>query len=80
MITPIPKLLAVERKPVKTVVEVLEKALVDAKSGELRSVAVVGDCGVTYYHDAGWEDYGILLGLLARQMHRINLAKDMEAL
>ena len=80
MMKPVRSLREVERKPVRVVVDALENALKEAKSGELRSVAIVGDCGTTYYLDAGWENYGVLLGLLSRQIHRINLAKDMEAL
>lgn len=64
-------------KPDEQVVKALEDALELARSGELRSVVVVGDLtGNMLYRVCGMENGVVLLGHLSRAVDAVNKALD----
>ena len=64
---------------VPNVVDCLESALELAKSGELRSVVVVGDLrGERLYSYCGMEDRVLLLGHLANAIHSVLSASEED--
>ncbi len=67
----------VDATPVPEVVACLETAMALAQSGELRSVAVVGDLtGHLHYRHSGMSDRIALLGHLANATHSVLKAGD----
>ncbi len=61
----IPQLRDASSSPVTEVVAALEHALVEARSGALRNVVIVGDlAGNTYYGNCGMDNRILLLGYL----------------
>lgn len=67
------KIVPVKARPVPEVVDALEAALEMARSGELRSIALIGDrpTGNVFYSDWGLENNMRLIGLLTYVRHRL---------
>jgi hypothetical protein len=65
---------------VEPVVEALEQALEEARAGNLRNVAIVGQrsSGNMYYTNWGLENNIFLLGHLTRIQHQIQTVIDSE--
>ncbi len=70
----------IKSRPVPEVVEALELALEDARSGALRNVAIVaeGSENNSLYTCFGVEDNMVMVGLLERVKLRILLDTDFE--
>lgn len=69
------QLKAASPEPNQSVIRILEAALDDAKSGELRSVAIVGDLsGNMLFRAVSMEDGIALLGHLSRAQFATNMA------
>ncbi len=64
-------------EPVEEVIDVLEGALKMAKTGELRSIVLVGDCtGNLIWRHCAMKDRTTLLGHLSHAAFTVNAADD----